>query len=222
MLESMGLARRGEAGRWSLDPMAETILRERQKANDRLKVMHAHRAMVSDARLPLAAAPEGSVRMAGRLIGTGTDDATQRDYLLLESIHGRVIYLYQSPSFEVERGNGLKPGDFIVVTQKVGADKNGRPRTSQFVRGFGDADKALADPRLIRSEVRHHIDRTGSMPGGSVWGGWLGRFHVELAKEAQALARKGVIRQEGDRVVMDPPVRPKARKRPAQGPGRGL
>lgn len=222
-LESMGLARRGEGGRWALDPSAETILRERQKANDRLKVIHAHRAMVSDPRLKLAPAPEGDARMSGRLIGTGMDDASQRNYLLLESTRGSVIYLYQSPSFEVARGDGMKPGDFITITQKVGQDSQGRARVSQFVRGHGDADKALADPKILRSELRHHIDRTGSMPAGSVWGGWLGKYHAELQKEAQALAVKGVVKQVGDRVVMDPPVKPVHRDKTTnpRGPGRG-
>jgi len=220
-LESMGLARRGERGRWALDPAAETILRERQKANDRLKVMYAHRAMVSDPRLNLAPAPEGDTRLSGRLIGTGLDDASQRAYLLLESTRGNVIYLYQSPSFEVARGNGLKPGDFITVTQKVAEDPQGRARVSQYVRSYGDADKALADPKILRSELRHHIDRTGAMPAGSVWGGWLGRFHMELSREAQALAQQGVVRLVGDRVVMDPPARPFQRgPKPQSGHGR--
>lgn len=213
-LESLGLAQRGQGGRWAMDPAAETILRERQKANDRLKVLHSHRAMVSDPRLPLAPAPDGAARLSGRLIGTGTDDSTQKNYLLLESTRGSVVYLYQSRSFEVERGDGLKPGDFIVVTQKVSQDSQGRERTAQFVRGYGDAERAIADPKIMRSEVRHHIDRAGAMPTGSVWGGWLGKFHGELSKEAQALANKGIIRQEHDRVVMDPPAT-KIRKGPA-------
>ncbi|MCD0253097.1 relaxase/mobilization nuclease domain-containing protein [Xanthomonas campestris pv. campestris] len=223
-LESMGLARRGEGGRWALDPMAETILRERQKANDRLKVMHTHRAMVSDPRLPLAATPEGDIRLSGRLIGTGIDDSAQRDYLLLESTRGSVIYLYQSPSFEVASSSGMRPGDFLVITQKTTPDAQGRPRTSQFVRAYGDADKALADPKILRSEIRHHIERTGSMPAGSVWGGWLGRFHGELAREAQELAVQGVVKQVGNQVVMAPPA--KSFKRApgtgaAKGPSRG-
>lgn len=224
MLEKMGLAKRGEGGRWSLDPMAETILRDRQKANDRLKVMHSHRALISDERLPLAAAPEGDARVAGRLIGTGMDDAANRNYLLLESTRGSVIYLYQSPSFENARQSGMQPGDFIVITQKVSKDAEGRERTSQFVKAYGDADKALANPKMLHGELRHHIDRTGSMPAGSVWGGWLGRFHGELAKEAGLLVNKGVLRQVDGRVVMDAPpaFKRRAPKGPAVGPGQAI
>lgn len=214
-LETLGLARRGEGGRWAIDPAAETILRERQKANDRLKVLHSHRAMASDARLPLAPAPEGDARIAGRLIGTGMDDASQKNYMLLETLRGSVVYLYQSPSFEIARNEGMRPGDFVVVTQKVGKDGQGRDRVSQFVRGFGDADKALDDSKIIRSEIRHHIDRVGAMPEPTAWGGWLGKFHGKLAVEARSLERQGVIRQEGTRHVMDAPV-----QRPKRGPGR--
>jgi type IV secretory pathway VirD2 relaxase len=222
VLENMGLARRGQGGRWAIDEAAETILRERQKANDRLKVMHSHRAMVSDPRLPLSAVPDGNARLAGRLIGTGADEAANRNYLLLESTQGSVMYLYQSPSFEIESGNGLKPGDFIVIKQTVTEGKDGKPRVSHFVKGHGDAEAALKNPKLVRSEVRHHIDRASSLPPGSVWGGWLGQFHQELVREAQALVKKGVIRQEGNRIVMDAPALPVSRNRPGRGtrPGR--
>lgn len=204
-LEGMGLAERGQGGRWTLNPLAESVLRDRQQANDRLKVLHSHRALASDPRLPLASAPADDTRIAGRLIGTGQDDARNRDYLLLESVRGSVVYLYQSEAFEKARRNGLQLGDFMVIKQPGGFGQDGSRSYGQIVAAFGDAEKALTDRKVMLAEVRQHVDRTGAMPAGSVWGGWLGRFHSQLQQEAQSLAVSGVIKQVDGRVVMERP-----------------
>lgn len=214
VLEGMGLAERGQGGRWRIDPGAETILRERQKANDRLKVLHSHRAMASDPRLPLAPAPAGEGRVSGRLIGTGLDDGAQRPYMLMETTGGSVIYLYQSPAIEKAREEGMKPGDYVVLTQRERAGQNGKTVLSQSIRSHGPADAVLTNPSVLRSEIRAQLDRTGQMPSPSTWGGWLGRFHGELTAEAARLQQRGVITQQSDRYVMAPPA-------PSPNKGRG-
>lgn len=212
-LEGMGLAAREQGGRWRLDPGAETILRERQKANDRLKVLHSHRAMASDPRLPLAPAPAGEGRVAGRLIGTGLDDGAQRPYMLMETTGGSVIYLYQSPAIEKARREGMQPGDFVVLTQRERVGQDGRTILTQSIRSHGPADAVLTDPKVLRGELRAQLDRTGQMPTPSTWGGWLGRFHGELAAEATKLQQRGIITQQADRFVMAPPATPRAKGR---------
>ena len=205
VLEGMGLAKRGEGGRWVMDPAAETILRERQKANDRLKALHSHKAVVSDPRLPLTSAPEGAARISGRLLGTGLDDATGKPYMLLESLGGSVIYLYQTSSAERAAGQGMKAGDYVVVNQRERPSEGGRTSTMLDVRAFGPAEQALTDKKILRSELRHHIDRTGAAPQPSTFGGWLGAFHGKLADEAIALQARGVITEQAGRLVMERP-----------------
>lgn len=206
VLEGMGLAKRGEGGRWAMDPSAETILRERQKANDRLKTLHAHKAVISDPRLQLTPAPEGPARLSGRLLGTGLDDATARPYMLLESTGGSVIYLYQTAGAERAAAQGMRAGDYVVVNQRERTGQDGRTSMVLDVRAFGPAEQALADKKILRSELRHHIDRTGALPEPSTYGGWLGAFHGKLADEAVALKARGVIKEQSGRFVMERPA----------------
>lgn len=201
VLEQLGLASRETPGVWQVTGAAQSILRERQKANDRLKTLHAHKAMVSDPRIPLAPFPDGEARVSGRLIGTGLDDATGRTYMLVESTAGSVQYLYQTLAAERARRDGLKPGDFLVVTQRQVADGKGGTKTMQNIRGLGPADDVLKSPKALATEARMHVTRTGAMPTPSTWGGWLGQFHQAVAKEAVELQKKGQIKEQGGRFV---------------------
>lgn len=196
VLERLGLASRepGADRVWNLDPAMQTILRDRQKADDRLKTLHSHRAMVSDPRLPLAAMPEGPTVMAGRLIGTGMDDASGKAYMLLESTGGSVIYLYQSSAAEKARSEGLRAGDFVVVNQRT-YDQDGKTRTSQEFRAYGPAEAANTNRALLGAEVKRQLQRTGQMPKETTWGGWLGSFQTQVREHAKALQEKGLIRE---------------------------
>lgn len=198
-LETLGLATRGEGGQWLIDPATETLLRERQKANDRLKTAFSHRAMSSDPRIPLAPAPEGDARIAGRLIGTGLDDASGKAYMLLETTDARMIYIYQSRSAEKAAAQGLKPGDFLVVNQRERTEETGRKFRTDFVRRVGPDEAVLKDAKAMREEVRHYVQDTGELPQRSTWGGWLGKFHGERHEMAVALVERGVIRAQGGR-----------------------
>ena len=214
-LEQMGLARRGEGGRWYLDAGTETILRERQIANDRLKTIYNHRALVSDPRLPLASAPKGDARIAGRFIGSGLDDASGRSYLLVENVQGSVMYMYQSKSTETARREGLKPGDFVVLTQRSYKDRQGREGESLFLRAFGPAENVLKNPALLDGELRRHIASTGREPTGSTYGGWMGQYHQALVDRAAHHRQRGTLKGQGDGITFAAPRETRSR------PGRG-
>jgi type IV secretory pathway VirD2 relaxase len=197
VLEKLGLAaREPNADRvWNIDPAMQAILRDRQKADDRLKTLHEHRAMASDPRLPLAAMPEGPIEIAGRLIGTGMDDASGKAYMLLESTAGSVIYLYQSSAAERARSEGLRAGDFVVINQRT-YERDGKTLTAQEVRTHGPAEGVVTNRTLLGAEVKRHLQRTGQLPKDSTWGGWLGTFQNGVRDHAKVLQGKGLIREQ--------------------------
>jgi type IV secretory pathway VirD2 relaxase len=199
VLESLGLASRGTSGVWRLEGTTETLLRERQKANDRLKVMYSHRALASDARMPLAPLPSDDDRIMGRLLGTGLDDATGRAYMLLESTRGSVHYIYQTQAAETARREGLNVGDAVIVSQRQFTGNDGTQRTTQKFIGLGPADAVLADPKRVETEVRSHIRRHGTLPQPSTWGGWVGDYHKAVAREARQMQIRGEIKLNGSR-----------------------
>jgi type IV secretory pathway VirD2 relaxase len=197
-LEKMGLAEARGGQVWKINPTMELILRDRQKANDRLKTLYSHRAMVSDPRLPLAEAPAAPETIVGRLIATGMDEFNGKSYLMLETTRGSVVYLYQSTSAQDARRNGMSPGDFVVVTQRTYMDAKGKEQQTQAYRSFGNADAILGDSKRLSAEVFRHVKTHGSMPTNSTWAGWLGKFHSASAAQAAELQQKGRLIKTND------------------------
>lgn len=197
-LEQMGLADNEGGGRWQIAPGFERVLRDRQQANDRLKVMHSNRALISDPRLPLAEMPKDTPRMVGRLLSTGYDDAASRPYMLLESTTGSVIYLYQTNAAEKAREQGLKVGDVVVVTTSTFKDSSGTDRPFQRVRSLGAAEALLKDRRHLTGEVLGHVKATGQLPAAGTWGGWLGDYQKAVAATCARMLAQGRIEKTGE------------------------
>lgn len=214
-LERLGLAKRvGQGNAWILDPAMETILRERQKLNDRLKALHEHRHVASDPRLPLAPAPAGDARIVGRLLGTGFDDQRNQAYMLVENTSGSVHYLYQTSGAEQARRDGLKVGDVLVISQRTYVDKAGASRTAQRVTRLDTAEGMLANTRLLESEVRAFVRQHGFTPESAPWGGWLGQYKSTLAATSDRMLKKGLLQDVNGRIVVTPT---RSQQRP--GPG---
>ena len=128
-LEAMGLAERTGNKSWRLNPALESALRQMQVSQDRLKTKFAHREMISDPSAPLVATELKTLgqRVAGKVVGTGMNDATNRPYLLVEGFDGKVHYLNQSPKVQKMRGEGeLKAGDFVALEVVQRKDKDGK------------------------------------------------------------------------------------------------
>lgn len=128
-LEAMGLAERTGNKSWRLNPALESALRQMQVSQDRLKTKFAHREMISDPSAPLVATELKTLgqRVAGKVVGTGMNEATNRPYLLVEGFDGKVHYLNQSPKVQKMRGEGeLKAGDFVALEVVQRKDKDGK------------------------------------------------------------------------------------------------
>ncbi len=99
MLERMGLATRA-AGHWLIDGDFEKSLRTMQKTHDRLKITAEHGVLASDRRLPFRVLRASDIdQIEGRVLVAGQDEASGRNYVLVESIRGEVLQIPHVPEF---------------------------------------------------------------------------------------------------------------------------
>lgn len=147
-LTEMGLADKVGNLTWRLNPTLETALRQMQMSQDRLKTRFAHREMISDPAAPLQLTELKMVgdRVAGKLVGTGLNEETNKPYLLLEGFDGKVHYLNQSAQVQKLRGAGtLKAGDFVSLEMAERKDRTGKV--------VGTMQKVVTYGRQITSEL---------------------------------------------------------------------
>ena len=198
-LESMGLAKKVAPMQWQLDPGLENVLRQRQIADDRLKTLHSARQVLSDPRLQLTTNDlKTPGRIAGRLVGTGLDEVNDRAYMLVESLDGRVHYLYQPKAAQTARHEGLPVGSFVVVdTRNASPDKQQESLKTSF-KSYGNADDCLRDPKHLAGQAFAHVERTGELPTVQPWGGWLGEYQKALRDRADQLVGRGIIVKGAD------------------------
>jgi type IV secretory pathway VirD2 relaxase len=198
-LESMGLATQVRPMCWQLDAGLENVLRQRQIADDRLKTMYSARQVLSDPRLQLVATDlKTAGRVAGRLVGTGLDERTDRAYMLVESTDGRVHYLYQPKSAQAARNQGLAVGDFVVVDTKASLNNKQQQALKTSFSSYGDAQACLSDRKHLAGQAFAHVERTGTLPPVQPWGGWLGQYQQALRHRADELVQRGAIELGSD------------------------
>ncbi len=198
-LEHMGLAKPAGTMQWRLDAGLETVLRQRQMADDRLKTLHNARQMLSDPRIQIVTTElKEAGRVAGRLIGTGLDEQTDRAYMLVESTDGRVHYLYQPIGAQTARHQGLKSGSFVTVEATQSQSDTPKPVLKTRFKDYGDAQELLHDAKHLAGQVFAHVERTGELPAVQPWSGWLGQYQVALRQRADELITRGAIVRGAD------------------------
>ncbi|MGT2457730.1 DUF3363 domain-containing protein [Cupriavidus basilensis] len=197
-LSRLGLAVRLDHGTaWRLSPELEPALRARQIAGDRLKTRALHRTMISDPNAPMVATElkEVGQRIAGKLIGTGLNEATDRPYMLVEGLDGKVHYLLQPGKVERLRGEGtLRAGQYVELTvaKLTGADSKGKGIYLK-VEAFGTSlSPALVDREVLAAS--RPIE--AGLGAKTVAGAYL---QVAATRQAQLL-REGALVQVGDRI----------------------
>lgn len=140
-LTEMGLAEKVGNLTWRLKPMMESALRQMQMSQDRLKTKFAHREMISDPSAPLVATELEKVgdRIAGKVVGTGLNEANGRPYILVEGFDNKVHYLNQTAKVQKMRGEGdLKAGDFVAIELVERKSPAGKVLgTMQRIENFG-------------------------------------------------------------------------------------
>lgn len=183
-LEKMGLAKRIGNMTWQLSPELESALRQVQMSQDRLKTKFQHREMVSDPHAPLVnTILQKGERVAGKVVGTGLNEATNRPYVLLEGIDGKLHFMSQSSKVEQLRGSGkLKAGEFIEISVNE--------KGFQSVRNFGrEMTTTFIDEQLLSSKVLpEQLVSTQTVAG---------RFRMLVNERAEALAKTDVLIKKG-------------------------
>ncbi len=180
VLEKMGLATLRETGTWDVRSDFHTVLKAMQQVADRQKTLSAHRALVSDERLPLVVTEPRSLKaLDGRVLGHGEDENGKnfgRHFILLEGTDAKIHLIYYTPALEEARSRGeLATNSFVQLKRRF---ENGRPMLE--VASMGDAERLLDDDQFFRERDRCRTgeDLTGGEP---VFGGWLGRYRAKIA-----------------------------------------
>jgi hypothetical protein len=119
--------------------------------------------------------------VAGRVVGTGLDDNTNRPYMLIEGVDGRVHYVDQTRKMQSLRGTGdLGAGDFVsldVVTVEG--------RTVVQVENYGR--------KITARQVDNELIRAGQVnpgPGGRTV---AAQFRGITAERLDRLQKSGAI-----------------------------
>jgi type IV secretory pathway VirD2 relaxase len=195
-LETRGLAERTGHMRWRISKSLETALRQMQIGNDRLKSLHQNRVTFSDPRLQIHQTDLSKTsNVAGRLIGTGLDEAKQKTYMLVEGVDGKVHYMYQPKQVQEARGRGLKIDDFIILNSSVFIGNDGKERSITKLTNLGNSQALLTDNQSLIKQALLSVNETKTLPTVQGYGGWLGSYQKILHQTAQSLLIKGLIRQ---------------------------
>ncbi len=183
VLEHMGLAIADEPGVWRVRRDFESILRAMQRTSDRQKMLAAHGVLMSDERLPIEMLDRRQMTtLEGRVLVHGEDEASGRNYLMLEVTDAKVYLIHHTPEMEEARSRGgLRTNSFIRL-RKLFVD--GSPALE--VNDMGNADSILKNRAHLEGTARQFIKR-GIIPTEDGWGGWLGRYQAAVRECALRL-----------------------------------
>ena len=181
-LQKMGLASQPRPGSWDVRSDFLTVLTAMQQVADRQKTLSAHRALVSDHRLPLIVTEPRSIKhLQGRVLGHGEDETGKnfgRHYMLLEGTDSKIHLIYYTPELEEARSRGQLGANSFVQLRK----RFENARLILEVANLGDAEE-LINTKRFWLKVASRSDSEASAETG--WGGWLGRYYAQMAWSRQ-------------------------------------
>jgi hypothetical protein len=182
----MGLAESTGGASWLVRRDCEQVLRAMQRSADRQKTLAAHGALLSDDRLPMTTLDVRDLTtIEGRILVHGEEEASGRNYLMLECTDGQVYHIYRTPEMEELRSErGLQTNSFIRL-RKFSAVR----RQVVEIQDMGDSEAILRNKRHLRETAREMI-RRGVYPQDGGWNGWLGRYQKALVDAAFALEQE--------------------------------
>jgi hypothetical protein len=180
-LKRMGLLTRA-GNDWLLDGDFETSLRTMQKTHDRLKITAEHGVLASDRRLPFRVLRTADIEgIEGRVLVTGQDEASGRNYVLVESIRGEVVQVPQVREIVDLRQHGhLKAGAFVRIV----AQHDPTGKLAFDIKDLGDATALLSDTNFLNANAAQFVT---DMPEG--WSGWLGELRRAALQTSQTRKR---------------------------------
>lgn len=178
-LQKMGLATRTQSVEWEIRADFVTVLKAMQELADRQKTLSAHRALISDERLPLVVTdPRSITRLDGRVLGHGEDEAGKnfgRHFILLEGTDAQIHLMYYTPELEDARSRGqLGTNSFVELRKRF---EHGRPTLR--LKNLGHAEDLLKHESVFR---HLHINMSS---GTTTWGGWLGRYQARVREAVE-------------------------------------
>jgi type IV secretory pathway VirD2 relaxase len=196
-LERLGLAEPAGPARWVLAADAEQRLRALGERGDIIKRLHKSLARDGASRSPSSWALEGEGHgepVIGRLIARGLDDELKGTaFAVVDGIDGRVHHL-SLPDIDTA-GDGPIGG---IVELRRFEDARGRQRIALAVRSDLNLDQQVVadgatwlDRRLAAREPAD-LSRAGF--GAEVRGA--------LDRRIDALAERGLVRRDGDKVII--------------------
>ena len=155
-LEKLGLAKRDGLD-WAVRPDMEPALRQIGQLQDRTKMLHAHQAMLTEKHAVAQVhikPPVGTV-IAGRVVGGGLNEATDKPYLIIEGHDLRIHMIDQTDALGKMRGVG-QLGNGNVVRLEVKSFGNGQYIEAQDFGAYhkGEIPKAALLNAIADSKGR--------------------------------------------------------------------
>jgi type IV secretory pathway VirD2 relaxase len=187
-LERMELAENLGESLWRVRGDFAEVLRMIERTKDRQRVLAAHGALLSDERLPFAVTSFRDItRLQGRVLAHGQEEYSDRMYLIIEGVDGKVHFLYQTDEIQKARAEGrLCVNSFTRIEKDF--SEEGRPLL--HVEDLGDASELLQNNAYLRNAALKLV-RQGVTQVERTWSGWLGEYqdairqHLSRATEQE-------------------------------------
>lgn len=183
-LERYGLATELEPGRWSLSDRAEQVLKDMDHRNEAINAIH--RALTRNGLAEERGAGQFAIhgeslgeKIVGRVLARGLagDEMSERVYLVVDSIDGRVHHMeFRDPSRIEEVGRDMIVEAAPVITGPRPADRNIASNVEEHSGAYR--------PSKHLERVRDSFERQGKDPEAFV------RSHV---RRLEALRRAGLV-----------------------------
>ena len=198
-LETMGLAESIQPSTWHVRRDFEGVLRAMQRTIDHQKTLAAHGVLMSDERLPVSVLNWRETNaIEGRILVHGQDEASGRNYLMLEGTDAKVHFIHYTPEMEQARHQGGLRTNAFVRLRRMFVD--GVPTLE--TEDLGNSENVLRDQRHLADTAQKLIKR-GVIPTEDGWGGWLGRYQAAVRETALRLKQEReqaeLTRQQGRR-----------------------
>jgi type IV secretory pathway VirD2 relaxase len=178
-LERMELAEGLGESLWRVRGDFGEVLRMMQRTKDRQRVLAAHGALLSDERLPLAVTDFREItHIEGRVLGHGQEEYSDRMYLIIEGVDGKVHFLYQTDEIQNARRQGhLRVNSFARIEKQFSEED----RPFLHVEDLGDASELLHDNTYF-GKMALKLIHQGVTQVERTWGGWLGQNQDAINK----------------------------------------
>jgi type IV secretory pathway VirD2 relaxase len=176
-LEKLGLAKRDGLD-WAVRPDMELALRQIGQLQDRTKMLHEHQAMLTEKHAVAQVhikPPVGTV-IAGRVVGGGLNEATDKPYLIVEGHDLRIHMIDQTDALGKMRGVGQLGNGHVVRlevksfgkgtyidAQDFGAYHKGAIPKAALLNGIADASLSCESTLSGGLSVRKHANEAESV-----------------------------------------------------------